>query len=87
MEEEPWPEWKHGKAITPRQIAFILKPFGIKPRLIRFGIDTARGYDLVDLDEPLRRYLPNDPLQALQPNIDAGLGPLFDPLQETERNR
>ena len=31
MEDRPWPEWRHGKPITPRQLAKLLEPFDIKP--------------------------------------------------------
>jgi hypothetical protein len=27
MEDRPWPEWKGGKPITPRQLAKLLEPF------------------------------------------------------------
>lgn len=34
-EDRPWSEWKVGKPITPRQIATLLRPFGIKPGTVR----------------------------------------------------
>ena len=44
MGERPWPEWKKGKVITKLQIARLLKPFDIAPRVFRVGETTHRGY-------------------------------------------
>jgi putative DNA primase/helicase len=76
MVERPWPEWSKGKPITQRQIAKMLKPFGIEPRVIRVGNETPRGYQLDDLQDALSRYtaLPNATMQQL--NNDAGPGDL-----------
>jgi putative DNA primase/helicase len=74
MVERPWPEWSKGKPITQRQIARLLKPFGIEPRVIRVGSETARGYQLDDLQDALSRYTPISSVTAKQSNIDAGLG-------------
>jgi putative DNA primase/helicase len=35
MEDRPWPEWKGGKPITPRQLAKLLDPLGVVPTTIR----------------------------------------------------
>ena len=64
MEDRPWPEWYRGKPISPRQIAKKLGPFGIKPKVIRIGGDTPRGYQLADFKDAFRRYLATDPQQA-----------------------
>jgi len=59
MEERPWPEWRHGQPITPRQIASLLKPFGIRPKVLRVGAATPRGYEIGDLADAFSRYLPS----------------------------
>jgi putative DNA primase/helicase len=59
MIERPWPEWSKGRPITQRQIAKLLKPFKIEPRLFRNGLERHRGYDLSDLKDALRRYTGN----------------------------
>ena len=56
MEERPWPEWRHGKPITPRQLARLLKPFDIQPRQTRFGLTNSRAYHLDDFGDALSRY-------------------------------
>jgi putative DNA primase/helicase len=40
-EDRPWPEYRRGKPITPKQLASLLRPFGIAPATID-GI--AKGY-------------------------------------------
>lgn len=56
-EERPWPEWKAGKPLTVRQLARLLQPFGIRPRQIRIGDETRKGYRLQDLDDAFERYV------------------------------
>lgn len=88
MIERPWPEWSKGKPITQRQISKLLKPFGVGTRQIRFGLSNNRGYELSDFEGAFLRYAEGaNPLQPLQPNIDAGLSGLFDSLQDSECSR
>jgi hypothetical protein len=51
VEESSW-EWVN-KNILARK----LKPFGIKPRVVRVGDRTPRGYHLEDFQDAFRRYL------------------------------
>ncbi|MEM9553711.1 MAG: DUF3631 domain-containing protein [Acidobacteriota bacterium] len=57
-EDRRWPEWDGGQSITPRQVAKLLQPFGIKPRQIRRGSRTRKGYRRDDFREAFERYLP-----------------------------
>jgi uncharacterized protein DUF3631 len=58
MEGRPWAEWKHGKPLTPNQLARILKPFGIVTNItIRVGNRTAKGYHRHQFEEAWQRYL------------------------------
>lgn len=61
MEDRPWPEYgRTGKPITPRRIAGLLDPFGIKPgRLTAPGYTRGtRGYEAEKLKDVFSRYLP-----------------------------
>ena len=73
-EERPWPEWKKGKPIPPRQLARLLAPFGVQPKQIRIDGEKTRGYELEALRDTFARYLPSDPVQAVQPNVSNDLG-------------
>ena len=68
MEERAWPEWNRGKAITSRQIARHLKPFGVTPRTLRMGYKTQKGYELEQFKDAFERYLTNLSVTALQPS-------------------
>jgi putative DNA primase/helicase len=56
-ETRPWPEWKHGKPITDRQLASLLKPFNVRPKSVRRGVDTDKGYRRDWFDDAFSRYL------------------------------
>src|SRR5262249_49368416 len=57
MEVRPWSEWKSGKPITTRQIAKLLKPFGIEPKNIRTLSGVPKGYSLDQFVDAFARYL------------------------------
>jgi hypothetical protein len=65
MDERPWPAFgKHEKPITTRQLASLLKPFGIIPGTKRDGHETFKGYVLKQFSDAFSRYLPgSDPSQ------------------------
>ena len=73
MEERPWPEWKKGKPLTPRQLASILSNFGVKPKVLWVSEKSVRGYQRSDLEETFSRYTPGlDPSGPLESSIDKG---------------
>ena len=85
MEERPWPEWRKGKPISPRQVAKLLRPFNILPRQTRIGMENVRRYHLEDIRDTLSRYTPDFGIlsaTALQPNNDAGLSGFSNALQK-----
>lgn len=54
----PWSTHDKGKFITVRQIAKLLKGYDIKPKTIRFGAETLKGYYKRDFLDAFERYLP-----------------------------
>jgi hypothetical protein len=74
IEEHPWGEWgKSSKPISTYQLARLLKPFGIRPKLLWAG-QTFRGYDLEQFQEAFSRYIPGSRvLDPLGSATDAGL--------------
>jgi Protein of unknown function (DUF3631) len=59
IEESQWAEW-YGKPITQTGIARLLKRYGVQPRKLRFGEETARGYERAWFEDEWERYLPSD---------------------------
>lgn len=55
-EEAPWAAWNRGRPITPRQLAKLLSPYGIKPKTVRQGHDTPKGYDIAQFADAFARY-------------------------------
>jgi putative DNA primase/helicase len=80
LEDRSWAEWKTGKPITARQVANLLKKFGIKPKTIRVGTTTPKGYALEDCQDAFSRYLTaSDPQHPQQSSGDATISPFDDP--------
>lgn len=65
-EDRPWGDWNGTKPLTERQLARLLKPIRIKPKTIRVGAGTKRGYLRATFGDAFSRYLPHDPQQAQQ---------------------
>lgn len=61
LDEAPWADLR-GKTITPRVMANLLRPYGVKPKLVRLGTVIARGYAQEDLHDPWLRYLGQSPI-------------------------
>lgn len=68
MEERPWPEWRRGRPITARQIASLLRPFGIVPTTVRAGEARGKGYKEEDCTDAFGRYLPSNPRHRDNPH-------------------
>lgn len=58
-DEAGWSTYNRGKEITPRQVATLLKPYGIIPKTVRLGHnETPKGYDRAQFEDAFARYLP-----------------------------
>lgn len=64
LDESPWSEWNPRgaeKKITTQQLARLLKPYGVRPKLLRIEGFTGpvRGYERAGFDDAWTRYLPS----------------------------
>jgi putative DNA primase/helicase len=57
IDDRPWPEYRHGKAITTTGIAYLLKRFSIKSKNIRINTDILKGYELDQFTSAFSSYL------------------------------
>ena len=58
MEGRPWPEHRHGKPITPNQVAKLLRPYSITPATVQLtDKSTAKGYRREWFKDAFARYL------------------------------
>src|SRR6185295_15759087 len=63
-------------------LASLLKRFGVKPITVRCGVDTAKGYRLVDLTPSFKLYLP--PLPPQNETSQPSQKPVVPPLDAPE---
>ena len=71
-ETRPWVEWKNGRPITERQLAALLKPHKIKPKTVRRGSETEKGYRLEWFEGAFASDLPPRSVTASQSSNSAG---------------
>ncbi len=57
LDESPWGE-RYGHPLTPRQLAKLLKPYGVTSAQVRKGEVNRRGYRRRDLRDAWQSYLP-----------------------------
>lgn len=59
LEDAPWGDLR-GKPLDARGLSRRLSRYGLKPRTVRIGSETGKGYALDDLADTFGRYLPRD---------------------------
>ena len=58
IEESPWGARRKGDGIDARGLARMLRPFKVKPKAVRVGDKTPRGYHRDQFDDAFARHLP-----------------------------
>src|SRR5262249_17609125 len=90
----PWADWKHGRELTQKQLAGLLKPFCITSVNVRPpGLGQGKGYRWADFEEPWAAYVPDKipfrPNQTLakRPSVPGPMKwaqvAIFDPSQKS----
>jgi putative DNA primase/helicase len=64
LDERPWPAWHKGKPLSARQMAKLLRPFGIHSKDLMTDTGTKKGYTLEDCRDAFARYLSAMPRDA-----------------------
>src|SRR6185436_10045876 len=64
LDEAPWGDLR-GKPLDHRGLANRLRPYDIKPKLVRIGSSVSRGYKREDLHDAWLRYLPASPERSV----------------------
>lgn len=63
LEDRPWATWGKGRpnpGLNPRDLARLLRPYGIRPRTVRQSSGTtAKGYHRKQFEDAWRRYVPD----------------------------
>jgi hypothetical protein len=81
--DRPWSAMRNGKEISELWLSQQLRPYGIRPRTIRSGETTAKGYTKEDFTEVFRMYIPRSEVDAylaasreLEPQPDLSPAPV-----------
>jgi putative DNA primase/helicase len=64
-----WFEARQGRALTEWWLAHELRRYGVRPRVIRMGPNTGRGYVFGDFGEMFRRYMPKGELEEYKKRV------------------
>jgi hypothetical protein len=66
LDESPWGDIE-GKPLNDRGLAVRLRPYGVKPKVVRIGDTTHRGYTREDFHDAWLRYLGPPPIGNVTP--------------------
>jgi hypothetical protein len=59
LEDAPWGDLDgKGKLLDARGLANLLRPYGVRPRPVRVGAATGKGYKRKDFEDAWSRYVP-----------------------------
>jgi Protein of unknown function (DUF3631) len=73
LDESPWGARRRGEGLDARGLARMLRPFRIKPKKVRVGEETRKGYHVDQFEDAFGRYLP--PSLAREPGATRGTFP------------
>jgi len=87
LDESPWGDW-YGKPLTSRNLAKLLKPYGIRSRSVRLDDGTTpKGYARKQFESAFSRYLPpnagsirHNATTRTTSGIEANINPPQNPL-------
>jgi hypothetical protein len=91
ISEAPWGDW-YGRPLNARDLAKLLRPYGVRSLGVKLGGLTLKGYRREHLHDPWTRYLPPasggsvtsvTPVTAQVNDGGQGNGNLFDPTPVT----
>jgi hypothetical protein len=85
LEEAPWGAWHDGAGIGARDLANLLKPYGIRPRQVRIGGVTAKGYRRAELADEWSRYAPGSVSETSETSETPLASPVSDVSDVSDR--
>jgi hypothetical protein len=85
-EQRPWHDYQdQGAPIESKQLARLLRVFGIRPSSVRIGDATPKGYMLEWFEDAFDRYLPDPLASAAATSATASDFNIMEPQQEPQR--
>lgn len=74
-DEAAWSTWNRGKPLHPRQLAKMLKQYGIVSKNIRTGYEQSKGFDRDQFADAFARYLSPAP-ENIRPTVPNPANPV-----------
>ena len=74
-DEAAWATYNRGRPLSPRQLANMLKGYGIASKNVRIGYEQAKGYERQQFDDVFARYLAATPENA-RPGVPMAANPI-----------
>lgn len=71
LEESPWSTWHRGDKITPRALAELVKPYGVRSRNLKVHGSVFKGYARADMADAWSRYLRYSATSGPSPQVGA----------------
>jgi hypothetical protein len=69
LSDRPWQSLKGAKGLNDNWLAQQLRPYGIRPKILRIGEYVGRGYTQTDVEDASRRYVPRSQVEAFKREI------------------
>ncbi len=73
-DEAAWATYNRGRPLAPRQLAKMLKGYGIASKNVRMGYEQAKGFERAQFDDAFNRYL--SPPEIIGPTVPTGAKPI-----------
>jgi hypothetical protein len=74
-EELPFGGYRRGEGLDSRGLAKLLRPFDLRPRTVRLGGETAKGYRREQFEDAWARYLPQGGVKSALPTPSSAIRP------------
>lgn len=87
IDEAPWSGWHKEAGLKARDLARLLRDFGVRSKNVRAGTEQAKGYELVDLADAFIRYLAPHPPATDVPTSQPSASPENVASDQEERRR
>jgi hypothetical protein len=85
--DRPWKEMNKGREITELWLAMRLRPYGVRPKTIWIGDNSAKGYLIEDFADIFRRYIPEAEVRAELERLDAAVASDHAPSETSEGSK
>ena len=66
MGERPWHDLIKGERITERELSRLLRPYGVRFKVMRIGEEVCRGIERTEMNDLFSRYISMHDVELLK---------------------